>query len=99
MKYYYGNKIKNEMGETYSINWRAERYIDIFNRKTEGNRLSGIHRCSLEDNIKLDLKIIRYMNVQLIYVAQDGMKWGKGALRNIIKNLWVPSEGKNYFIV
>jgi hypothetical protein len=31
LKYYYDNKIKNEVGETCGINWKAERYIDIFN--------------------------------------------------------------------
>jgi uncharacterized membrane protein len=35
----------------------------------------GMRRCGWEDKIKMDLKIIICVNVNLINAAQDGMKW------------------------
>jgi hypothetical protein len=54
----------------------------------EGRRPLGRHRRRWEDNIKMDLRGIRFGDVDWIHWAQDRDKWW--ALVNTVMNLWVP---------
>jgi hypothetical protein len=56
--------------------------------KPEGHRPLGRPRCRLDDNIKMELKYIRWGVVGWIHVTPDCYKWR--ALVNTVMNLWVP---------
>jgi hypothetical protein len=57
-------------------------------RKPEGKRLLRRTRRRWEDNIKVDLKEIRYEGVDWINLALD--KYQCPALVNTVINFWVP---------
>jgi hypothetical protein len=59
----------------------------ILSRKPEGKRSLGRYRCTLEDNIKMDLKEIRYEGMDCIYLSWDRDQWK--ALVNMVMGLWV----------
>jgi hypothetical protein len=56
--------------------------------RPEGRRPLGRPRRRLEDNIKMDLKEIRFGDVDWIHLAQDRDRWR--ALVNAVMNLRVP---------
>jgi hypothetical protein len=56
--------------------------------KPEGKGPIGRPRCSLVDNIKMDLLEIGWDDVDWIGLAQDRDKWR--ALVNVVMNLRVP---------
>jgi hypothetical protein len=56
--------------------------------RPEGRRPLGRPRCRWEDNIKMDLKEVRWEDVDWIDVAQDRYRWL--ALVSAVMNLRVP---------
>jgi hypothetical protein len=60
----------------------------ILAAKTEGKRLLGRRNCRWVDNIKIDLREIRWCGMVCIDLAQDRDQWR--ALVNAIMNLRVP---------
>jgi hypothetical protein len=56
--------------------------------KSEAKRLLGRPKCRFEDNIKMDLREIRWRNVNWIDLAQERDKWW--VLMNTVINLRVP---------
>jgi hypothetical protein len=56
--------------------------------KPEAKRPLGSHRCSRMDNIKMDLREIRWSSIDWINLAQDRDQWR--ALVNTVMNLRVP---------
>jgi hypothetical protein len=90
-KHNQNDKVKeDEMGRACSTNWAgAERNAHrILMGKPEGMRPLGRPRCRWEDNIKMDLREIRWGGMDWIDLDQDRHKWS--ALVNTVMNLWVP---------
>jgi hypothetical protein len=56
--------------------------------KPEGNRPLGRPRRRCVDNIKMDLREIKWDGVDWIDLAQDRDQWR--ALLSMVMNLWVP---------
>jgi hypothetical protein len=56
--------------------------------KPEGITPLGRHRCRWEDNIKMDLREIRWEDVEWIHTAQDMDQWQ--AIVNTVMNISVP---------
>jgi hypothetical protein len=56
--------------------------------KPEGRRPLGRPRCGWEDNIKMELREIRFGDVDWIHLAQDRDRWR--ALVNTVMSLQVP---------
>jgi hypothetical protein len=66
-----------------------EKFIQyFFFGKPERKRPLGRPRCRWEDNIRMDLREIRWEGVDWMRLAQDKDQWQ--ALMNIIMNLHVP---------
>jgi hypothetical protein len=55
--------------------------------KPEGRRPLGRLRRRWEDNIKMDLREVRWRGIDWINLAQDRDRWR--ALVNAVMNLWV----------
>jgi hypothetical protein len=62
--------------------------------RPEGRRPLGRPRYRWEDNIKMDLREIRFGDVDWIHLAQDRGRWQ--AFVNTIMNLWVPQNAGNF---
>jgi hypothetical protein len=60
----------------------------ILKGKPDGKRPLGRPRCVLEDNIKIDLRELRWRGMDLIDLAQDRDQWR--ALANTVMNVQVP---------
>jgi hypothetical protein len=56
--------------------------------KPEGKRPLGRPRCRWEDDIKIDLREIKWDGMESIDLAQDRDQWR--ALVNTAMNLWFP---------
>jgi hypothetical protein len=56
--------------------------------RPEGRRPLGRPRRRREDNIKMDLREIGFVDVDWIHLAQDRDRWR--ALVNMVINLWFP---------
>jgi hypothetical protein len=56
--------------------------------KSEGKRPLGRPRCRWVDNIKMDLREIKWVGMDWIDLAEDRDQWR--ALVNTVLNLWVP---------
>jgi hypothetical protein len=70
-QYYSGDQIKeDEMGGACSTHGRDEKCIQYFGGKPEGKRL-GRPRCTWEDNIRMELRELRWEGVGWIHLAQD----------------------------
>jgi hypothetical protein len=54
---------------------RDEKCIKYFGWKHEGKRLLGGHRCRWEDNIRMDLREVRWGTVDWIHLARDWNYW------------------------
>jgi hypothetical protein len=59
-------------------------------RKLEGKRPLGKLRCTLEDNIMMNLRDIGWDVWTGIHLAEDRGQWS--ALVNTVMNLWVPKN-------
>jgi hypothetical protein len=57
-------------------------------RKPEGKRPLGRPRHIWEDNIRMDLREIRWEGVDWLHLAHDRDWWW--AFVNMVMNLWVP---------
>jgi hypothetical protein len=60
----------------------------ILARKPEGERPLGRHRRRWEDNIRMDLREVRWEGMDWIHLAQDRDQWW--AVVNTAMNLRVP---------
>ena len=56
--------------------------------KSEGKRLLGEPGCRWEDNSEIEIREIRWENVDCIHLAQDRVQWW--GLVNVVTNLCVP---------
>jgi hypothetical protein len=65
-----------------------EKYIQYSVGKPEGKRLLGRPRRNGEDNIKMDLREMRWEGVVWIHLAQDREQW-RGLMKTV-RNLQVP---------
>ena len=77
------------MGRTCGMGGLQERCVERFGwGKTERKRelVRTVRRC--EDNVKIDLKEMRWESVDWIDLAQDTDRWR--ALVNAVMKLWVP---------
>jgi hypothetical protein len=61
---------------------------NMFVRKPEGKRPLGRPRCRREDNIRMDLREIRWKGVDWIRLSQDRDQWR--ALINTVMKIRVP---------
>jgi hypothetical protein len=59
----------------------------------EGKRLLKRSRRKCEDNIKIDLREIKYLGVERIRMAQDRDQW-RALVNTVIR---VPQKAGNYF--
>jgi hypothetical protein len=83
------NQVKeDEMGSAFRTNGETRNAYWILVEKPEGKRLLGRPRCRWVDNIKTDLKEIRWDGMNWIDLAQDRDQWR--ALVNTVMNLRVP---------
>jgi hypothetical protein len=62
--------------------------------KPEGRGPLGRHRHRWENNIKMDFQEVVCGGMDWIYVAQDWDRWR--ALVNVVKNLRVPYNARNF---
>jgi hypothetical protein len=76
------------MGGACSTNGEKRSAYRMLVGKPEGKRPLGRPRRRWEDNIKLDLREIRWGSRDWIDLAQDRDQWR--ALVNTVMNLWVP---------
>jgi hypothetical protein len=76
------------MGRVYSMNGREEDCVYIIGGKRERKRPQERPRCSLVDNIKIDLGETGWGGVDWVGLAQDRDRWR--ALVDVVMNLWVP---------
>jgi hypothetical protein len=63
------------MGGTCSTHARDEKCIQYFGWEHEGKRPLGSHRRRREDNIRMDLREIRWEGVDWMHLAQDRDQW------------------------
>ena len=64
--------------------------------KTEGKRLLGEPGCRWEDNGEIEIKEIRWEDVDWIHMAQDRVQgWG---LVNVVMNLHVPCNMEGFLL-
>jgi hypothetical protein len=61
---------------------------NILVRKPQGKRPLGIPRHKWEENIRMDLRAVRWEVVDWIHLAQDRDQWQ--ALMNMVMNIQVP---------
>jgi hypothetical protein len=78
---------KNEMGGVCSAVWEERGVYRVLVGKPEGKRPLGIPRRRLEDNIRMDLQIVRYGGIEWIGLAQGRDRW-RGIV-NAVMNLRV----------
>jgi hypothetical protein len=78
------------MSRACSTHWenRNAYLFRILVGKPEGKTSLGKPRCRLEDNIKMDLRDIRWGGVDWIHLAQDRDQWR--ALVNMVMSRRVP---------
>jgi hypothetical protein len=76
------------MGRECSTNGEKRNTYRILVGKPEGKRPLGRPRCEWVDNIKIDLREIRWDGMDWIDLAQDWDQWR--ALVNTVMNLRVP---------
>jgi hypothetical protein len=76
------------MGRACSTNEEKRYKYRILVGKPEGKRLLGRLGCRWVDNIKMDLRDVRWDGMDWIDMAQDRDQWR--AFVNTILNLWVP---------
>jgi hypothetical protein len=76
------------MGRACSLHGREGQCIVGLVEKLEGKRPVGRSRCSLQGDIKMDLKEIEWDFIDWINLAQDRDEWP--ALVNMVKKLQVP---------
>jgi hypothetical protein len=62
--------------------------------RLEGRRPLVRPRHRWEDNIKMNLREIRFQNVDWIHLAHDRDRWR--AFVNMVMNLWVPQNAENF---
>jgi hypothetical protein len=87
-KYNYNDQVKeDEMGKTYSINGEKTNVYRILGGKPERKRPLGRPRLKWVDNIKMDLREIRWDGMDWIELGQDKDRWK--ALANTLMNLQV----------
>jgi hypothetical protein len=70
-----GDKIKNVMGGTCSMDGEGRSMYRVLVGKPEGKRPLGRPRHRWEDNIKADLQEVGYGGKDLIELAQDRDRW------------------------
>jgi hypothetical protein len=76
------------MGRACSTNWENWNAYRILVGKLDGKRPVGRPRCRRVDNIKMDLREIRWGVMGWIDLTQDRDQWG--AFVNSVMNLRVP---------
>jgi hypothetical protein len=81
---------KTEMGRTCSTNGEKTGAYRVLVGKSEGRTPLARAKCRLENNIKLDLRVVGWGLVGMAWIdlAQDRDRWQ--ALVNAVINLWVP---------
>jgi hypothetical protein len=78
----------NEMVSACSTNGEKRNAYKILVRKSEGKKPVGRLRCKWMDNIKMDLREIRWCGMDLVDLVQDRDQ--RRALVNTVMNLRVP---------
>jgi hypothetical protein len=76
------------MGGACGAHAGCKGYINILVGRPEGKRPLGKPRRRWEDNIKMNLREIRFGDVKWVHLAQDRDRWR--ALVNTVMNLRVP---------
>jgi hypothetical protein len=76
------------MGGACGVHGGGEECIQNLVGRPEGRRALGRSRRRWEDNIKMDLREITFVDVNWIHLAQDRDRWRD--LMNTVMNLRVP---------
>jgi len=64
--------------------------------KSEGRRLLGDPECRWEDKSEMEIKKIRWEDVDWIHLAQDRVQWW--GLVNVVVNLYVPCNVEGFLM-
>jgi hypothetical protein len=81
---------EDEMGRACSTNGEKRNSYRILVEKPEGKRPLGRARRRWEDNIRMDIREIKWGGMDLVGLSQDRDQWR--ARVNTVMNLWVPQN-------